>query len=337
MLIVIIAIASFVIPSPSGATYGQDFLDWVTGLTAAPSDPLGPIKPGEQYYGNVQFIINRVDHLAGGAVTPTSDAYSLFHQEPYQGLGAIAITPAGTTTEVNREDQGYVWMSLNSGDDFYLIEDAFLAANSRIKQHYWKDYDNDGEEEYIIKMYVGDIAQIGTAQTPTATLSLPLLDEDVASYSDDNPSDIASIGTSEVVQTVTWKLSGITAEDGAFLTRLYFATNSTRGGDDVRLEEVTLSGGWVTSSGAQTYYASPVKEENGDYEAWYINPQDYLEYNQGQRIWRDTNEADTLYIDINVRCTFESGDAVLLDIYADFLDPDGSSVTQVNDQVMLSA
>jgi hypothetical protein len=308
----------------------MDVIDAVSGFFTG-----GGVVGGQEYYGNVQFIINRNDHLAGGAVTPTSDAYSLFHAEPYEGLSAIAITASGTTTEVTRNDAGYIWMTLYGGTDFYIVEDAFLNGNPRVKSSYWKDYDNDGDDDFVIKVYVGDVGVIGSAQTPTCTLSLPLLDEDVASYSDDSPADITGIDETEVVQAVTWKLSGITAEDGAFLTRLYFATNATRGGDDIRFEELSLSGGWVSSSGAKTYWGSPVKEENGNYEAWYINPADYLEYHQGERVWRATNDADTLYVTVNVRCTLNTNEQYEVTLYADFLDPDGSSITTVSDGVNL--
>lgn len=332
VFILLLLAISFVIPSPSGQTYGMDLVNTITGLTPG----AGIVPGGQAYYGNVQFIINRHDHLAGGAVTPTSDLYELFHSDPAQGVGGIAITPAGTTTEIMKGDNGVVWMALYGGTDFYLVEDYFVSSNPRIKESYWKDYDVDGDEDFIIKLDVSDVGVIGAAQTPTCTLSLPLLDEDVAGLTSDSPADISSIGTSEVVQTVTWKLSAITAEDGAFLTRLYFVTNCTRGGDDLRFEELSLSGGWTASSGCRTYWGSPVKEENGDYEVWYINPVDYLEYNQGERVWRDTNEADTLYVSVNVRCTFEANEDHLIDIYADFLDPDGSSITTVNDQIKLS-
>jgi hypothetical protein len=307
----------------------EDLLDMFTGATAVPAGPSGV------YYGNIQFIINRNDYLASGAVTPTSDSYTLYHMQPYQGASGIAITASGTTTEVPPEDNGIVYMVLYGGTDFYIVEDAFLQANKRVIDSYWSDFDNDGDDDFVCKL---DVSKVGTPeqqQTPTFTLSLPLLDEDVASFSDDNPSDQTGIGETEVVKPITWKVSGITSNDGAFLTRLYFATNDTRGGDDVRFEECTLSGGWVDGTGSVSYFGSPVKEENGNYEAWYLNPPDYLEYHNGIRLWVDSNDADALYITVNVRCTFETNDTVAVTLYADFLDPDGSSVTQVTDLVNL--
>ncbi|KKL74459.1 hypothetical protein LCGC14_2064650, partial [marine sediment metagenome] len=48
-----------------------------------------------------------------------------------------------------------------------------------------------------------------------------------------------------------------------------------------------------------------------------------------------TNAPDTLYVTVNVRCTLESSENVLIDLYIDFVAADGA-ITQVNDQVMLS-
>lgn len=329
ILIIVIVIGSAIF-APDAL---QGFVDQITGLFGGAGAGVGPGAAGT-YYGNVNFIINQHDHLAGGAVTPTNGAYELFHGQPVKGLGGIAITASGTTTEVSRSDSGAVWMTLYGGDDFYIVEDCFRSSNPRVKQAYWSDYDEDGDEDYVVQLDVSDIGIIGSAQTPDCTLSLPLLDLDKTGLTDDDPSDVTGIGTSEVVKQVVWKLSGITAEDGVFMTRLYFATNSTRGGDDLRFEELSLSGGWVSSSGAQSYFGNPVKEENGNYEAWYVNPSDYLEYHQGMRLWRDTNEADSMYVSVNIRCILEAGDVLSVDIYADFVDPTGATA-QVTDQVLL--
>ncbi len=312
------------------ASSAGDFVASLLGKKAG-----GPVT-GE-YYGSCSFVINENDYLAGASASPTNGAYTLFHEEPKSGSAGESITASGTTTDIWVVDEGYVWFEIYGGDDFYLVEDAFKSANShRISTTYWTDWDGDGSDDFICKVYVGDVGVIGQGLTPTCTITLPLLDLDKSGLVSDNPTNQTSVGTTEVVKQITWKFSGITAEDGVFLTRLFFATNDTREGEDVRCEELTLSGGWVSSSGCKTYWASPIDHDDNTYTAWYIKPSDYLEYHQGERIWRDTNEADTLYISLNVRCTLETSDVAQIIVYAYFVDSTGATVS-VSREVTLTA
>jgi hypothetical protein len=115
----------------------------------------------------------------------------------------------------------------------------------------------------------------------------------------------------------------MTAEDGYYLGRLYIATNSTRGGDDVRCAELTLSGGWTI--GGQTTWGGPVSESNGDYEAWYyLGGADYTEAHNAIPMWRGTNAADALYITLNVKSYFETNDDIGFTLYMDWVQPDGN-------------
>jgi hypothetical protein len=295
---------------------------------------ISEISEEEIYYGSAQFKIVQGDFFTGASVSPTNAKYVLYHSKPGVGVTGTSISASGTTTELLKSDKGYVWMEIYGGDDYYLMEDEFLAGNGRVAESYWDDYDGDGKDEFVVKLWVGDIGERGQGLTPVVSLSLPLLDEDTASWSDDDPSDQSGIGTGETTVTITWKLSGITAEDGAVFGRLYFATNSTRGGDDVRFEEMSLSGGWTIKG--QTSWGAPVYEENGNYEAWYIRTDDYLEPHNGIAVYRSTNAADALYVTVSVRCTFETGDVVSVTLYADVIGPDGD-VTTVSDAVNLSA
>lgn len=325
-------IGSFVL-SPAGSTesYGMGAIGGVMDFLG-----MGVVTSvSEEYYGNINIIINQQDNLAGGAVTPTTPIYSLYHEAPARFGAGIALTPAGTTLEVNPSDNGYIYLDMYTGDDFYMVEDTFRRANARVVETYWNDFDTDGRDDFIAKIYVGDVGTPGQAQTPTVTLVVPLLDEDVAGLADGDPADQTGIGETETVVSITWTLSGFTAGDGAYLTRLYFTTNSTRGGDHVQFEEMTLSGGWTQTSGAQTYFPNPIHEENGNYEAWYIDADDYLEPHQGMRLWRSTNEPDTMYLTLNIRCTFSTNNKVDITMYAVFMTPDGVASATVSDEVRL--
>jgi len=289
--------------------------------------------PAEQiYYGAAQFKVVQGNYFTGAAVTPTNPIYTMFHSKPTKGVAGTAITASGTTTEINKEDNGYVYMEIYGGDDYYIKEDAFLleSTNPRIKDSYWEDFDADGKDDFIIKLWVGDVGERGQGLTPVVSLSLPLVSEDDGNIADDNPADITGIGTSEVVKSCTWKLSGIPEQKGYAIARLYIGTNTTRGGDDIRFENLKMYGGWTVEG--QSSWSMPIREENGNYEAWYIATSDYTEVHLATKILREKNVADALFVELSARCTFETGDHITVTLYVDFITAEGN-IDSISDAV----
>jgi hypothetical protein len=280
------------------------------------------------------------DYFTGSDSTgaATNEAAALYHAKPGIGTGGASITPGttGTTHEILESDEGYVWIYFYAGDDVYFIDTNFVSSNSRVTEAEWTDFDSDGSDEYIFKAWVGDVGQRGQGLTPVVSFAAATVDEDDGSIADDNPADISGVGeTSGTVTAVTWKISGLTAEDGYFLGRLYIATNDTRGGDDVRCAELTLSGGWTIIG--QTSWGAPTLESNGDYEAWYWNPSDYTEAHNAIYCWRGTNAADSMYVTLNVESYFETNDEVQFTLYLDWVQPDGNIDTDSDAVVVTEA
>jgi hypothetical protein len=289
----------------------------------------GP-QPGEEiYYGACDFRFIYTDYFAGTDATgsSTNEAASLFHTKPGSGVAGTAISVHATTStsaEILEGDDGYVWFYFYGGDDYYFLDDVFVNSNERVVEHQWSDYDNDGTDEFIFKAWVGDVGKRGQGLTPVCVFAAVGVDEDDGTISDDNPADITGVGeVSGTVTAITWKFSGIAAEDAYYIGRLYVATNDTRGGDDVRCAELTLSGGWTI--GGQTSWGAPVSEANGDYEAWYFTGgDDYTEPHNAIPVWRGTNAADAMYLTLNVKTYYETSDEVEFTIYIDFVQPDGN-------------
>ena len=123
----------------------------------------------------------------------------------------------------------------------------------------------------------------------------------------------------------------MTEKAGCGIVRIYFATNDSAPGNDVRLEELTLSG-W----GIEKSWGNPTSETSDDYYAYYYNPSDYKEVSNAIMVYRGINKADAMYATLNVRCTMESGDIISVTIYLDIVDTDGA-VTTLSDEVVLSA
>lgn len=284
----------------------------------------GPTPGVEIYYGAFTIKPISSDYFTGVDLDGTNEAYVMYHQKPGLGVTGVAITAdSGSSVEILKEDEGYVWMSFYHGDDTYLAEEAFIAANSRLTEVQWVDFDNDGKDELIAKVWCGDIGIPGQGLTPIVALSVPLVDEDDGTIADDDPSDQLSCGTGTQTITITWQWSGIAAEDGYFLGRMYFITNETYGGTDLRLKELTLSGGWTI--GGQTYWSAPTSEENGDYVAWYFKPSDYTEPSNALPMWRGTKAADTLYATLTCETTFDGSDSYLeISMMMDWIQPDGA-------------
>jgi len=277
------------------------------------------------FYGNLDISINIMDMLAGASASPTSDAYTYHKNKPTSHSVGEAITIAGSTHRMDQRMSGKFWLEIYGGSDFYVPIEYFKASNPMCVSAMWEDYDSDGTDELLAHFDVSQISEPDPNTNPDLVVVMPVLDIDTTSWSDDNPSDITGIGETEVVQTVTWKLSGITAEDAAYITELYFSTNVTKEGEDIKIEEVTLSGGWVQSSGAPLHFSGPVRVENQYYYTYYIYPNDRTDYHNGIRVWRDTNEADTLYVTANVRCTFETNDETEITLNIVTADPSGQA------------
>ena len=314
------------------------YMGWlrIPGLTV-PSTTTPSTQPsGEEiYYGTMQIKITESNYFDGSSETTSSASYVAYQGHLGPGTAGVAISASGTDFDLAKEAQGWIYMKIYPGTAHYPMVDAFIQANPRIKDYYWQDIDDDGLDDLIVKIWVGDIGQRGQALKPVLVLALPLIDVDVTDLTDDDPSDISSIGTSEVVKQITWKISGVSEKAGFVISRLYISTNETREGTDIKCEELSISG-----LGVDITYSAPVYTQDGPnagyYSAWYIKLDDYRDWHNGVLVYRAPNKADALYITLNVRCTMESGDALYVQLNLEYVKPDGTTGT-LTDQVVLSA
>lgn len=288
------------------------------------------------YWGNINFKVSETDALGGAAHTSAGVVFKYHTNEPADEIGGVSITTSGTVIEMDPTQKGYCWISTDLGTDEYALakwlEPTFKVQNPRIREVKWKDITGDDLDEMLVKVWLGDL-QKGTTD-PVWTMKMPWFDEDVASYGDDNPADQTGISlTAGTEVTVTWKLNGITAEDAGVIGKIYFVTNDTREGNDIRLTTLKLYGAWTIKG--QTAWAAPTGISAGAYEAYYFQPVEYTDPVEGILVYRETNAADALYLDLKCKMYFESADAVLVDLYIELIAADGAT-TQVNDQVMLT-
>lgn len=308
---------------------GQDVIEDLT--TTEGTTPSGE----EPFWGALTVSINQQDLLAKASASPTSASYILYQEYPVQGSTGTVITASGTTVDIKKESKGIIYMMIFGGTDFYIFEQEF-TQNAEVLSIEKRDYDKDGDLDFIAKLDISDVAPPNPGYQPTYALNLPLLDLDVTGLTSSSPADQTALGETEVVVNVEWTISGLTAQDGAVLTELKFTTNSTDENDKVALEELYLGGQW-TVRGVGEDFADGGRTTYGDYAEWYVEADEINDYlsDGAVMVYRETNKADSLDVSLNVRCTFSTNNQVVITMSATFVNPSGAKTT-VTDAVTLA-
>ncbi len=299
----------------------------------------GTTIPADKVFaGNLDVKTSEVNFLSGGAHTSGNAKLQFYTAEPQSEADGVVISSTAKNIEISKDSKGWAWISIHNEDDGYVIapwmEATFKTQNPRVKEVYYKDLDADDKKEMIGKCWFGDMV-VASGQDPEWTLQIAWIDEDVASWADDNPADQTSLGTTAgTAFSATWKFSGITAGDGGVIGKLYFVTNDTREGNDLRLEDVRMYGDWRIV-GKQTW-SLPVSTSANAYEAYYYMPTEYTDPFNGILVYREVQGTDALYVTISGKLYLETSNKITLDIYMEAIGGDGAN-TQLTDSVTLSA
>lgn len=286
----------------------------------------------ENFRGGVAFTIDEADWSANIAAAPTSPAFSLYYDQPTEMSVGKPVATGGSTITV--DGGGDVWIDLYGGSDFYLIPDysVLKSANPLCTGLTIEDYDDDGSMDYLARFDVSDVGETGQGVNPTMDISLPLLDQDTTSLAISAPADQTALGEAETVVTIEWTMSGVTADDGCIISEIWVTTNATTEGDRIDMEELSIGGGHVAKriSGSSMSEVSkindPVKEENNNYNAWYIEADDDNDplSNGALFVYRPTDETDDLDLKLNVRITFATNNKVDLTMNIRYVTPAGA-------------
>jgi len=303
--------------------------DYLTPASTVDGTPIDQI-----FRGNLDVKTSENDFVTGGSHTSSNAKLYAYQYDPMSEADGVTISSSAKTIEV--QEGGWLWFSIHNEDDGYLIapwmESTFKNQNPRVKEIYYKDLDNDDKKEMIAKAWFGDI-KIG-AEDPEFTLNINWVDEDVA-LTDDDPSDQTSLGTtSGTAFSQTWKISGFGAGDGCVIGKIYFVTNDTREGEDIRLEDLRLFGD-ITIKGKASWSA-PVDISASAYEATYYSPTEYTDPFNGILVYREPQATDALYVSVSGKLYLETSNNITLDMYLILVGGDGTTV-QVTDSVTLSA
>jgi len=284
------------------------------------------------YYGNLDIKIQESNWFNGSSVSTSSASYRAFAGD-FRNIGGSSLTAGSTTTiALNPEDNGIVWIEFYGGTGHYINPEALVSQNKRADLYQYYDRDGDGYSELFVRFDVSDY-EPGSDPAPILFVTVPLIPKDVTGLSDDNPSDISSIGTSTTTKQITWKFSGLGEGTGLLIHRIYVKSNVTTGNEDIAFEDLILNGWGISRS-----FGQPKEEANDNYRAYYVGTEfSDPDLSKGILAYRGINKPDQFYVTLNVKCMFESGDAVQVTIYIDVLDTDGSLETTLSDTVVLSA
>ena len=313
----------------------------------APDDGFGEGPSGTDYVRNtltIDFEIDQKDWQSGAGATPTNPVYAYFYEMPQDDEAGIGITVAGEDITIRAENDGMIWIDVYAGTDFFIVERALRQSNPVIKNVVINDYDNDDQLDFLVQLDLSDYLREDFQYKPTYVMEMPILDVD-ASWTMSSPSDQGSVGTgSGTTVTISWVMSGVTADDGAVISDIVVKTNDTEKGNDVTLKDMTISGTMTvldstgrTLSGSSLTLSPTTTYIGGSYAAYYTQSADDDEPldSNALMIYRDTNAGDILYMTVNVICDFEAEDDVTVDLEFTVTSPDGTTAS-VTDSVKLS-
>jgi hypothetical protein len=314
---------------PSGQEVIQDLL--------GDDDPLSGWTDTDRFVRQsitIDFEIDQSDWKAGGTVTPGSPVYSYFYDEPTEGDTGIGITVAGEDITIIADNDGMIWIDAYGGTDFYLIQ-SVLRGLPNVKMVKVNDWDNDDDLDCLIKLDLSRFLKEQHEYKPTYVMELPLLDIDVAGLDDDDPADQRTLGTGGGTVEVTWKYTGVDAQDGYVISELWVLTNDTVKGNDVTLKSMTVSGSHTVIGGTKTY--SPDHDSiGGAYASYYIRTADSGEALDpaNLQIYRATNAGDAIYFTLQVQHSLESADNVTIAIYFTLVTPDGTTAEETDVMIL---
>jgi len=304
----------------------QDAADFIAG------EDMPDGVDGENFIGGITMSLDEVDRWDNAAASPTSPLFNIYDSSPIIGAFGKPLAAGGDTLAVT--GSGYMWIDVYGGTDYYLLPDYNMmkANNPRLTQMVINDWDVDGKLDYLVQFDVSDVGVTGQGIAPQLDMYLPLLKTDISTPAFDNPDDQTSIGSSETVIELIHTLSGVSEHEGYYISELWYTTNSTYEGDDVEFESISFGGGYDvykvsgTSLIEITNVNEPVKKENGDYGAWYVEAVDDNDplARGGLLVVRPTDAADTFTLTVKIRCTLTAD--VTVTAHMKYVSPAGAKL-----------
>lgn len=249
------------------------------------------------------------------------NCYWLFNR----GAGWIQVGSGDTTVEITRNDNGYLYalVSIPSGQNYYVDYAQILAKNSRVQSIIYEDVTNDGINDFVFKIYVGDIP-IPEASNPQFTFFPYLRAYQAPSLN--SPSDQTGIGTAQSDIFIEWYLSFSNTKKSFQLVKVELTFNTTDI-SKLTLDYVNIPG-LGTVDGSQFAY----NKLSSSTEYTYTIGSDL---SNGLWINYGTNQLNKFPFDTKLITNFSSGDQIGVTLTLYGLTPTGK-LTTITDTVGLA-
>jgi len=235
-------------------------MGWVPGIKplwpAAPSGGATTTPPPEgslwsQGGFSITFINSTENSMTGASVSPTAYSYRVFHSNGrslasvstlYGESGTLLVSgSSGTSFQYLKSDAGKVFVSVYTGTAHFPNTYSLRLSNPGYVTSKWLCVDSPTVPRLVMEIDLTKYGEPNLNVDPSIRIPLHIrvVPEDT-SVSVSSPADKTGVGTAAGTEvTITWTVTGITADSGMSIAELYFTSNQTT--DKITFQDVTFT------------------------------------------------------------------------------------------------
>jgi len=351
LLAAIVIIGAYMIFAPNGTTPNIS----IPALNTNPSNTQNP-----QGFVNtkVAFLYQETLATSGGAVTTTSPSYRVFSSngQRLSGVsslyGAAGSTIASGTTatgvDLKATDQGFLFVSINTGTTDFPDPAKILANNPQFTSCKWIPVDTASVNRLVCEM---EVSRLGTpnyfagTSSYSTTLKIQANLDDLA-LTESAPADQDSMGTTAGTDVyVTWQVTALSATNAFSFAKISFTSNQTSA--YMALYELTITPSTpivnmktATSQSSLTLpsAAKTATSTSGVTQYWQYIPTgatDAQDYSDTYLVARNT-EGDNIDVRLHAKVSFPAAtDAVTLVLSIQLMSAANAIQTATTDSMII--
>jgi len=326
-LATIIVIALFVVLG--AAIFGFIKLPSITPPTQTTIGPSqAPPAPGTFINYNLGVIFQSRNSFSGGTENPQSGAITAYHSNGRRlvnvptlfGEQSVAIAAGTTATNIaiNKEDNDFLFIRIDTGSNIYPDPTKILASNPAFTGVKWVPTTTASTNQLVAELQLSKLGLVNYAiSPPLSTIMLISMIGQDTSLTLSSPADQSTIGlTSGTDVYITWEFTALASNNGSNFARIWITSNQTAADFDVLDITISAPGGqqvMKTNSYGGTSSIYPVRAtagtSSGVTQFWRFAPTDRdaaADIGDGLLIGRSASHADSIQIRAHLKTTFTS-------------------------------
>lgn len=353
MIIAVLAAALFYI-----YFYGVPANLSTVGIPGQPTTTSTLTTPAGFVNYKVGFLYQEQLATTGGSITTTSPSYRVFNSNGQRLsalntlYGAASTTIASGTTatgvDVKQTDNGYMFVSLNTGTTDFPDPALILSNNPAFTSCKWIPVATTSTNTLVCELELAKLGQpnyqAGTNAISTTLKIQANLDD--LSVTASSPADQDSMGIVAGTDVyVTWTLSGLTATNAFSIAKISYTSNQTSAYMalfDMSITPATKIVNMKTSTASSVLTFNSASKTatstSGVTQYWQYIPTtatDALDYSDTYMVARST-EADTIDVRLHAKVSFPAAtDAVTLVISVILMSAANAQQSAVTDSVII--